>query len=140
MGYQFSMSPSTLEPSCRPAICNKQNSVLWEDGECYTLGEQGPCGEVELLTINEQNFEPHCQFEPSKVKRVFDMLPGGFIKNGPVSFNLKAKNCVLDRRGKCKNSFRSDANQISRKSGNRLYIRRRSSRSYMRWLKQFKKT
>jgi len=137
-GYQLSKSPSTLEPSCRPAICGNERSVLWEDGECYPLGEQGPCENVEVLTIDEETLEPKCHLLQSKVKRLFDAIPGGYIQKGPVSVSMKAHNCILDRRGKCKNSFRSYSS-ISRKRKNKLYIRRRkSSRNYINWLKQFK--
>jgi len=136
-GYQLSKSPSTLEPSCRPALCNNEQSVLWEDGECYALGEQGPCQQVEVLTIDEETLKPKCHLLQSKVKRLFDAIPGGFIRKGPVSVSLKARNCILDRRGKCKNSFRSNIS-VSRKRKNKLYVRRRSSRSYINWLKQFK--
>jgi hypothetical protein len=137
-GYQLSMSPSRLEPSCRPAVCGDERSVMWEDGSCYPLGERGPCRDIEVLSIDEEHLTPYCKLEESKIKRVYDMLPGGFIKDGPISINLKAKNCQLNYLGKCKNAFIS-SRQISRKSRNKLYVRQRASRSYLGWLRSFRK-
>jgi len=137
-GYQLSISTSFSEPSCTPALCGNERSILWSDGQCYRLGSQGPCQDVELLTIHHQTLKPHCQVVESQVKRVFDMLPGGFIRDGPVSVSLKAKNCLLDRRGRCRNSFRS--RNISKKRNKDVYVRRRSSQSYINFLKQFRRT
>ncbi|XP_023344856.1 uncharacterized protein LOC111714070 [Eurytemora carolleeae] len=138
-GYQLTMSPSRLEPSCSPSLCGDERSVLYEDGECYFLGTKGPCAEVEILSIHEETFQPYCKIVLSQVKRVFDMLPGGFIKNGPISINLKARNCQLNTDGKCKDAF-VPAQQISRKSPNRPAIRQRASKSYIGWLQSFRTT
>jgi len=134
--FQLAMSSTFGEPFCKPALCENERSVMWNDGACYDLGTRGPCDEIELLSIDEESLEPRCIVEESRVKRMFDTLPGGFIRDGPVSISLKARNCLLDRRGKCKNSFRSQ--NVSKKSSNKLRVRRRSSRSYINFLKQFR--
>merc|ERR1711953_779088 len=29
--------------------CTRRDMIHWSDGQCFTVGEQGPCGEGELL-------------------------------------------------------------------------------------------
>ena len=44
---------------CLLIIVRKNNSTF-QDGECYELGQQGPCEPEEYLSITEDTFEPQC--------------------------------------------------------------------------------
>jgi len=40
--------------SCEPP------TILWEDGECYPIGQRGPCSEAEILIFDRETYSPRC--------------------------------------------------------------------------------
>ena len=105
-------------------ILVRENNSTLQDGECYELGQQGPCEPEEYLSITEDTFEPQCVLsrvgpdiemvsqkifcDLCQIKRVYDMIPRniGLIKNGPLSRSMKLnRGCELDVRGQCRKAF-----------------------------------
>ena len=134
-GFTLTISDSSLEPSCQPALC--QEGRVEYDGECHYLGSQGPCQELEILTLDSDTLEPTCVLNTSQVKRVYDIIPRnkGVIKNGPLLNTFKVRDCKRDSNGKCRRKF-----FIKKKSQNNLYVKQRSPRKYLNWLKSFRQT
>merc|ERR1712025_1439021 len=110
-------------------------------GDCHSLGSRGPCSsDLEVLSLDPDSLEPYCMITTSKVKRVYDLIPNsrkGLVLDGPLSSSLKVKNCRLDSRRKCRKSFfvKRKGRGISKARQANLYIRKRSPRSYLKWLK-----
>jgi len=141
-GFVLSISRSSMEPVCLPSVCGR-GKVTYQ-GECHSLGSRGPCGEVETLQLDQDTLEPVCTVTTSKVKRVYDIIPQnrGLILDGPLANSLRVNNCKMDSQGKCRKAFfvRPSRRQgISRDRGVKLYIRKRSPRRYLKWLKSFRK-
>jgi len=134
-GFTLTISDSSLEPSCQPALC--QEGRVEYDGECHYLGSQGPCQELEILTLDSDTLEPSCVLNTSQVKRVYDIIPSnkGVIKNGPLLNTFKVRDCKRDSNGKCRRKF-----FIKKKSQNNFYVKQRSPRKYLNWLKSFRQT
>merc|ERR1739848_930170 len=101
-GFFLKMSPTRFEPSCQPSLCSHPAWVVWEDGLCYELGTRGPCDEIEILEMDMDTLEVRCTPAPSKVKRVYDIIPSnqGLILDSQLPKSLKVDNCVMDSRGK----------------------------------------
>lgn len=134
-GFILTISDSSLEPSCQPALC--EEGKVEYDGECHYLGSQGPCEELEILTLDSETLEPTCVLNTSQVKRVYDIIPNnkGYITNGPLLNTFKIRDCKRDSNGKCRRKF-----FVKKKSQNNFYVKRRSPRKYLNWLKSFRKT
>jgi hypothetical protein len=133
-------APATEAASCQPALCS-DGSVLWpEDGACYPLGEPGgPCPDLHILTVDSTSLRPVCRLNKSKVRRVYDVIPGGFIRDAPILAEMKvtAANCWLDARGRC---VRGGERAFRRGGGvSSALIGQPSARtSYVDWLKTFR--
>jgi hypothetical protein len=131
--------------SCQPALC-EDGSVLWpEDGACYPLGEPGgPCPDLHILTLDAGSLRPTCRLNKSKVRRVYDVIPGGFINDAPIGPELRVmSNCRLDARGRCVRGVAmptiGGGERVSRKGGGGSFlIGRPASRGYVDWLKSFR--
>ena len=108
---------------CGPSLCG-DGRVKWEDGDCYTLGDQGPCEDGEYLSVSSSSLEPQCfvkkvrvHFDEKmifllsvflEVPRVYDMLPKniGLITSAPVSRHMKLSDkCKMNRRRKCRKLY-----------------------------------
>lgn len=143
-GFVLRISHSSQEPVCQPGLCG-EGQVLYQDGECYELGTTGPCPSLHILSLEPDTLEPGCVLNTSKVKRVYDIIPRntGLVLDGPLSRTMKVGNCKLDSRGKCRKSFyvkqRRGGQPLSRDRNVRLYVKKRSPRKYLNWLKSFRK-
>jgi hypothetical protein len=133
-GFILTISDSSLEPTCQPSLC-PEGKVLYA-GDCHYLGYQGACQELEILTLDSDTLEPSCVLNTSKVKRVYDIIPKnkGFITNGPLLNTFKVRDCKRDSNGKCRRKF-----FVKKKSQTKLYVKQRSPRKYLNWLKSFRK-
>lgn len=171
-GFVLSISKSSMEPVCIPAIpcpagskhdpgsCSEiaerngqpmvEGSSGCHDlsnnrGSCHKLGTRGPCGEHEVLGLEPDNLEFMCVFSASKIKRVYDIIPSNSGVRGRVPRVLKMGNCRLDSNGKCRKSFfvrrspRSLRNGISRSRGEQFYIKKRSAKDYLNFLRSFRR-
>jgi hypothetical protein len=73
------------------------------------------------------------------VRRVYDVIPGGFIRDAPILAEMKvtAANCWLDARGRC---VRGGERAFRRGGGvSSALIGQPSARtSYVDWLKTFR--
>jgi len=114
-------------------------------GSCHKLGTRGPCGEHEVLGLEPDTLEPDCIFSSSKIKRVYDIIPSNSGVRGRVPRVLKMGNCRLDSNGKCRKSFfvrrssRSLRNGISRSRGEQFYIKKKSAKDYLNFLRSFRR-
>jgi len=135
VGFILTISASSLEPSCQPGLC-PEGKVEY-GGECHHLGYQGPCQELEILTLDSDTLEPRCELNKSKVKRVYDIIPKnkGYITNGPLLNTFKIKDCKRDSNGRCRRKF-----FVKKKAQNNFYVKQRSPRKYLNWLKSFRKS
>ena len=155
-GYQLAVASSAaadakrpldllpaVTASCQPALC-EDGSVLWpEDGACYPLGQPaGPCPDLHILTLDAGSLRPACRLNKSKVRRVYDVIPGGFINDAPIAPELRlSANCRLDARGRCVRGslLTAGGERVSRKGGGgSLMIGRPAARGYLDWLKTFR--
>jgi len=143
-GFILRISQDSQEPACLPALCG-EGQVLYQDGECYQLGTMGPCPPLHILTLEQDTLEHGCVLNTSKVKRVYDIIPKnrGLVLDGPLSRNMKVGNCRLDSRGKCRKSFfvkeKRWGKNLSRDRNVKLYVKKRSPKKYLNWLKSFRK-
>jgi len=139
-GFILTISDSSLEPSCQPSLC-PEGKVMFE-GSCHYLGYQGACQELEILTLDSDTLEPRCILNTSKVKRVYDIIPNnkGFITDGPISNVFKVRDCKMDSYGKCRKKFFVKKTSLSRERNVKLYVKQRSPRKYLNWLKSFRRT
>jgi len=138
-GFIFAISEEDFEPACIPMLC-KEGMVMFE-GSCHYLGYQGACKELEILTLDSATLEPQCKLNTSKVKRVYDVIPStkGFITDGRLLNTFKVQDCKRDSSGKCRRRFYVKKS-LSRSRNNNLYVKKRKPRSYLNWLKNFRKT
>lgn len=139
-GFILTISDSSLEPTCQPSLC-PEGKVMF-DGECHYLGYQGACQELEILTLDSDTLEPSCILNTSKVKRVYDIIPNnkGFITDGPLLNVFKVRDCKIDSNGKCRKKFFVKKKSLSRDRNVKLYVKQRSPRKYLNWLKSFRRT
>merc|ERR1711915_1120225 len=95
----------------------------------------------EILTLDSATLEPQCILDTSKVKRVYDVIPSnkGFITDGRLLNTLKVQDCKRDSSGKCRRRFYVKKS-LSRSRNKNLYVKKRKPRSYLKWLKNFRKT
>eukprot|EP00092_Neocalanus_flemingeri_P002865 GFUD01003063.1.p1 GENE.GFUD01003063.1~~GFUD01003063.1.p1 ORF type:complete len:434 (-),score=89.18 GFUD01003063.1:213-1514(-) len=140
--FILTISDSSLEPTCQPSLC-PEGKVLFE-GKCHYLGYQGACEELEILTLDSDTLEPRCVLNTSKVKRVYDIIPNnrfkGFITDGPLSNGFKVRDCKIDSNGKCRKKFFVKKTSLSRDRNVKLYVKQRSPRKYLNWLKSFRRS
>jgi len=170
-GLVIDISKSSMEPECLPNVCTAgtfydsascseialRNGQQPENiagachdlsniqGSCHKLGTRGPCGEHEVLGLQQDTLEPECVANSSKIKRVYDIIPSNSGVRGRVPRVLKMGNCRLDSNGKCRKSFfvrrspRSLRNGVSRSRGEQFYIKKRSAKEYLNWLRSFRR-
>jgi hypothetical protein len=130
----------TTTATCQPALC-EDGSVLWpDDATCYPLGQPGgPCPDLHILTLDPISLQPICQLNKSKVRRVYDIIPGGFIRDAPIAAEMRlTTNCRLDARKRC---VRGGDGGVRRSSGGfvpSMLVGRSASRGYVDWLKSFR--
>jgi len=139
-GFILTISDSSLEPTCEPSLC-PEGKVMFE-GQCHYLGYQGACQELEILTLDSDTLEPRCILNTSKVKRVYDIIPNnkGYITDGPLSNMFKVRDCKIDSNGKCRKKFFVKKTSLTRNRNVKLFVKQRSPRKYLNWLKGFRRS
>lgn len=139
-GHIHDSAPCAAIPGSGPASCTDMPA----GGSCNMLGSRGPCGEQEVLGLDPDTLDGTCVLNTSKTKRVYDIIPSsGSVRGRTIPNRLKMGNCRLDSNGKCRKSFfvrrgRSLALGPARHRGEELYIRKKSPRQYLRWLRAFR--
>lgn len=120
-GWVLGVDPLSLEPSCLPQLC-PDGKVTYQ-GSCHTLGVKGPCQELQTLELDKESLQPVCTVNSEKVKRVFSAIPRVSVRFGKVGRRFTVRMRPQSRR--VTNTVKS-------------YVRRRSPRKYVNWLRSFR--
>jgi len=131
---------------CVATLC-PQGMILYRDGRCYRLHRQGPCQPGFSLMLAEQegfddedisSSDPICKPDnDSRVKRVFDLAPGGEMREelhrNRLVGSLRARACPGGSAG----CGHGGAGGGQRKREDRGRERLAKARSYLTFLRSF---
>jgi hypothetical protein len=69
-------------PYCVPALCDRSDMALTDDGNCHFLNTRGPCGADSVLRVDKRTNEPACHpSDASRVRRKEGRKKGGLQAN-----------------------------------------------------------